>query len=211
MADDVKDAVRVLRFAFPMSLREGDAVGHAQNLALAVDVVVRALEEAEEGRETLARKGTKLMATSDALIASLTKKRDDALAVWRGFASCDACGGRFHPLAKRCPTCGDAHKLSGGDWGTELVRVTKERDEARAELAAYHREDEKDSKLRAADVVIFEARIERLTKVLRNVLWVARGATDSPLEDAFGHALSNIEMRVEEALGIGPEDEVDHD
>ena len=50
---------------------------------------------------------------------------------------------------------------------------------------------------------------DELTKVLRNVLWVARGATDSHLEDAFGHALSNIEMRVEEALGIGPEDVVE--
>jgi hypothetical protein len=93
--EDVMNAVRVLRFAFPMSLRDGDAVGHAQNLALAVDLVTRALEKREE--------------------------------------------------------------------------------------------------------------------VLRNVLWVTRGATDSPLEDAFGHALSNIEMRVEEALGIGPEDEVEHD
>ena len=159
MADDVTNAVRVLRFAFPMSLRDDGAVGHAQNLALAVDLVTRALEEVEEGRETLARKGTKLMVSSDALIAALTK----------------------------------------------------ERDEARAELAACHREDERDSKARAADIFLFETRIERLTKVLRNVLWVARGATDSPLEDAFGHALSNIEMRVEEALGIGPEDEVEHD
>ncbi len=121
-----------------------------------------------------------------------------------------------------------------------VQQVLKERDEARAKLAAYHREDEKDSKLRVADIALFEARIERLTKVLRNVLWVARGASGSrkenrtgvdtlstfghyyehdlrdgfpllPLEDAFGHALSNIEMRVEEALGIGPEDEVEHD
>lgn len=103
MADDVKDAVRVLRSAFPMSLRDNDQVGHAQNLALVVDLVTRTLEEAWDERDT----------------------------------------------------------------------------------------------------------IERLIKVLRNVLWVARGATDSPIEDAFGHALSNIEMRVEEALGIGPEDEVE--
>lgn len=30
------------------------------------------------------------------------------------YASCDACGGRFDPDAKRCPSCGDAHKLSFG-------------------------------------------------------------------------------------------------
>lgn len=146
----------------------------------------------------------------------------------------------------------DCSELQIAKEDVEAVqRALKERDEARAELAAYHREDEKDSKARAADVAIFEVRIERLTKerdkalaearlgkqtvldeirkavpytddpgpsmeerltkVLRNVLWVARGATDSPLEDTFGHALSNIEMRVEEALGIGPEDEVEHD
>ncbi len=93
MDDDVKDAVRVLRFAFPMSLRDGDAVGHAQNLALAIDLVTRALEKHET--------------------------------------------------------------------------------------------------------------------VITDILRVVRGATDVRLEDAFGHALSNIEMRVEEALGIGPEDVVE--